>query len=210
MDEESSTEEATNRNNRILRNINNLYTFEVEKNKEPGKKLRQMSPDKICDYFFKGEEGSWGANKSFNVLTYSFETEDNNFAKTNYGAIEANRIAYLSHFPIVISPNIFWLMILQGFSRYMEINDNSERLRNKFVKNKRKKDIEIETGLNLFMASDEQWNFMIQKLLNETLKNINIDKTILEKFNKNFTTSTTEAEVGNNVTILSSFKKYFA
>lgn len=209
VDEESSTEEATNRNNRILRNINNLYTFKVEKNKEPGKKLRQMPPEKICDYFFKGEEGSWGANKTFNVLTYSFETEDNNFAKANYGAIEGYRIAYLNHFPIVISPNIFWLMILQGFSRHMEINDNSKRLRYKFVDFEGKKDIEIETGLNLFMASDEQWNLIIKKLLNETLKNINIDKTILETLNKNFSTSTKEAEVANNVTILSSFKKYF-
>ena len=119
-------------------------------------------------------------------------------------------MAYLRHFPIVISPNIFWLMILQGFSRHMEINDNSKRLRDKFVDFNGQKNISIETGItNLFLASDEQWNSIIEQLLNETLKNIKINNKILDIFNQKFSTSTNEAEIANNVTILSSFKKYF-
>ena len=100
-------------------------------------------------------------------------------------------------------------MILQGFSRHMEINKNSERIRYKFVDFEGKKNISIETGINLFMASDEQWSSVIKKLLNETFKNIKIAKPILDKFNQKFYTSTKEAEVANNTTILSSFKKYF-
>ena len=79
----------------------------------------------------------------------------------------------------------------------------------KFVDFKGKKNISIETGINLFMASDEQWNSVIEKLLKETLRNIKINKTIIDKFNKKFSTSTNESEVANNTTILSSFKKYF-
>ena len=59
------------------------------------------------------------------------------------------------------------------------------------------------------MASDKQWNSVIEKLLNETLKNIKINKTNIEKFNKKFSTSTNESKVTNNITILFSFKKYF-
>ena len=33
----------------------------------------------------------------------------------------------------------------------------------KFVDFKGKKSISIETGINLFMASDEQWNSVIEK-----------------------------------------------
>ena len=91
----------------------------------------------------------------------------------------------------------------------MEINENSERIRYKFVDFKGKKNISIEIGINLFTASDEQWNSVIEKLLNETLKNIKINETIIDKFNKKFSTSTFESEIANNTTILSSFKKYF-
>ena len=59
-------------------------------------------------------------------------------------------------------------MILQGFAKHMEINENSERNRHKFVNFDGKKNISFETGINLFTASDEQWKLFVQKLLNET------------------------------------------
>lgn len=206
---DEQTEDSTNRIRKL--EDNNSFTFKVEKNKRPGKKLRQMSPEDICDNFFKGENSSWEKEKIFEVLFYSFESGDSRFSPAgDSSVIEGYRMAYLKHFPIVLSPNIFWLMILQGFSRHMEINENSKRLRHKFVDFEGQKKIYIESGItNLFMASDEQWNLIIERLLNETLKNIKIDKTILDKFNKKFSTTTSEAEIANNVTILSSFKKYF-
>ena len=213
MDDEPTdiTDISTDRTNRISIN-NNCFTFKVEKNKKHGKKLKKFSPKDICDQFFVGEESSWRQDKNFNVLNYSFETgDDYNLSHAGDSpVIEGYRMAYLRHFPIVISPNIFWLMILQGFSRHMEINDNSKRLRDKFVDFNGQKNISIETGItNLFLASDEQWNSIIEQLLNETLKNIKINKKILDIFNQKFSTSTNEAEIANNVTILSSFKKYF-
>ena len=210
IDEETETDISTSRCNRISTN-NNCFTFKVERNKELGKKLKKVSPEDIYDQFFLGEENSWRQEKKFNILNYSFETGENYLSKAgDCPVIEGYRMAYLRHFPIVISPNIFWLMILQGFSRHMEIKDNSQRLRNKFVDFEGQKNISIETGFtNLFMASDEQWNSIIEQLLNKTLKNIKINQKILDKFNKKFSTSTNEAEIANNVTILSSFKKYF-
>ena len=74
-------------------------------------------------------------------MNYSFESGDNYFSYAgDTPVIEGNKIAYLHHFPIIISPSIFWLMILQGFSRYMEINGKAERIRYKFVDFKGKKD----------------------------------------------------------------------
>ena len=56
-----------------------------------------------------------------------------------------------------INKKHFWLMILQGFSRHMEINKNSKGLRHKFVDFEGHKNIYIESKItNLFMASDEQ------------------------------------------------------
>ena len=119
-------------------------------------------------------------------------------------------MAYLRHFPIVINPSHFWLMILQGFARHMEINDNSERNRNKLVNFEGKKDISFETGINLFTASEEQWLTFVDDLLDITTKMLEQSgKDLINLFKKEFSTSTKESIVANNIIILSSFKKYF-
>ena len=91
----------------------------------------------------------------------------------------------------------------------MEINDYAERNRYKFVNFEGREDIIIRTDLNLFRASDDQWQVIIEKLMNETLKKININENILNIFKKKFSTSTREEEVAITVTFLSIFKKYF-
>ena len=91
----------------------------------------------------------------------------------------------------------------------MEIKDNAERNRYKFVNFEGREDIIIRTDLNLFRASDDQWQVIIEKLMKETLKKININKNILNVFKKKFSTSTREEEVAITVTFLSIFKKYF-
>ena len=73
----------------------------------------------------------------------------------------------------------------------MEINNNSERNRHKFVDFKGKREVTIETGINLFRASDDQWSLFINKLLEETSKQLNkLDKNILNLFIKKFFTTT--------------------
>lgn len=120
-------------------------------------------------------------------------------------------MAYLHHWPIIINPNHLWLMVLQGFSKHMELNNNSERNRYKFVNfDGEEKKIHFETKMNLFMASEDQWNSFIEKLLDETSKKlVECGKNLINLFKEKFSTSTREAEIANNVTILSSFKKYF-
>ena len=41
-------------------------------------------------------------------------------------------LAFLDHYPVVLSPDILWMLILQGFSRHVKLNH--QKLRNKFVK----------------------------------------------------------------------------
>jgi hypothetical protein len=91
----------------------------------------------------------------------------------------------------------------------MEIEDNAKRNRFKFVKFEGQKDITIRTDLNFFRASDDQWQIIIEKLLKETSKYININQNILKVFKEKFSTSTREEEIAISVTFLSIFKKYF-
>ena len=194
------------------RNRNNGFSFIVDKNKKPeykNKLKNKKSSDDVINNFFLDPQSSLAIGKEFQPLNSSFE-EEYFYLAGDCPLIEGYRSAYLHHFPIVINPNYFWLMILQGFSKHMEIKDNSKRNRHKFVDFEGKKEIKIETGLNLFRASDDQWQIIIDNLLKETSKNItNINKDILNLINAKFSTSTREQEIANNVTFLSIFKKYF-
>ncbi len=61
--------------------------------------------------------------------------------RTN-GFADAFHYAYFGHLNLVLSPDMFWLAILQAFSVHVE--QNSEQLRSKFVDFKGKKALTID------------------------------------------------------------------
>ena len=189
------------------------FSFIVEKDKKPDLKYKLKDKCKSPKEIFKNlfhPDSTYTKGKKIEKLNYSFETgEEKLYEAGDCPFIEAYRIAYLHHFPIIINPNIFWLIILQGFSKHMEIKDNAERNRYKFVNFEGIKNIVIRTDLNLFRASDDQWQIIIEKLLKETSKKIRVNKNILNIFKQKFSTSTREEEIATTVTFLSIFKKYF-
>ena len=63
--------------------------------------------------------------------------------------------AYSYHNPVVLSPDVIWLLISQGFSHY--VNENSERLRSLFVDFEGRKTLTVQTGKNIF-APDMDWD----------------------------------------------------
>ena len=199
--------------NRIDNRREGPFSFIVEKDKKPDLKSKLKdkckSPKEIFKNFFHSDS-AYSKGKKIEKLNYSFETGEEKFYEAgDCPFIEAYRIAYLHHFPIIINPNIFWLIILQGFSKHMEIKDNAERNRYKFVNFEGRENIVIRTDLNLFRASDDQWQIIIEKLLKETSKKIRVNKNILNIFKQKFSTSTREEEIATTVTFLSIFKKYF-
>jgi hypothetical protein len=49
-----------------------------------------------------------------------------------HGLIRAVHTAYALHYPLVLSPDVVWLAIAQGFAQH--VNVHTERLRGKFVR----------------------------------------------------------------------------
>ena len=91
------------------------FSLVVEKDKRPELKNKlkdSKSPKKIIENFFR-PNSSYAQRKEIKLLNYSFETGGENFNEAgDCSFIEAYRISYLHHFPIIINPNTFWLMIL--------------------------------------------------------------------------------------------------
>ena len=55
--------------------------------------------------------------------------------------VDAVHTAFNCHYPLVLSPDMIWLCIMQGLS--IHVNENAEKLRSKFVSHQGKEDITV-------------------------------------------------------------------
>ena len=112
--------------------------------------------------------------------------------------------AYAEHRPLVLSPDMVWLLISQGFARY--VNAHSDELRNQIVSHTEKMDLVVETKKNL-LYEDADWKKLIAGFaaqINEYTKG-DVAKTITADFT---TTGVTERIV-SQVTLMETVKTYF-
>ena len=112
--------------------------------------------------------------------------------------------AYAEHRPLVLSPDMVWLLISQGFARY--VNAHSDELRDQIVSHTEKMDLVVETTKNL-LYEDADWKKLIAGFaaqINEYTKG-DIGKTITADFT---TTGVTERIV-SQVTLMETVKTYF-
>lgn len=128
------------------------------------------------------------------------ETETNNkhLLKCSVNPfVEAVRIAYGHHYPLVITPDIIWYLITCGVCKYM--NDNAEELRDKFVDHEGKKNINIE------ILSD--WNEAVEKFCKEIQNQTktNVANLIIN----DFSTTTKCSKLVSQIVMMDSFKEYF-
>ena len=118
----------------LLKNKNKKIesiTFQVEKDKKPTNSLLGKTNTKeIFNRIFlkrkqglneKGKLVYLDENEPMEILHYKFDTDKNEFF--NYekkSLIQGLVFAYKNHFPITVSPDMIWLLILQGYSRFMD------------------------------------------------------------------------------------------
>ena len=112
--------------------------------------------------------------------------------------------AYAEHRPLVLSPDMVWLLISQGFARY--VNAHSDELCDQIVSHTEKMDLVVETKKNL-LYEDADWKKLIAGFaaqINEYTKG-DVAKTITADFT---TTGVTERIV-SQVTLMETVKTYF-
>ena len=112
--------------------------------------------------------------------------------------------AYFNHCPIIVSPNVIWQLILNNFSKY--VNDNSERLREKFVDFEGKKNLTC-VRIGKLEDADKYTDDIIKDYCNQISQNIG--KELIDVLTPNYSTSTSESIISGQVSIMSTFKKYF-
>ena len=112
--------------------------------------------------------------------------------------------AYANHMSVSLSPDMVWLIISQGFARY--VNAHAEELRPKLVAHDGKMDLVIATDNDL-LTEDTDWPSLIDKFASQIDEYTKGD--IAKTMTSNFSTTGTVERVASQVTLMESVKSYF-
>ena len=115
-----------------------------------------------------------------------------------YGMYEA----YASHRPFVLSPDMIWLLISQGFSHH--INADPEKYRDRMVDFQDKMSLVVVSECPLDKA---QWDVLIPEFAQEIRENMK--GTIAETMIADFSTTTQYEQIASEITLMETTKAYF-
>ena len=110
--------------------------------------------------------------------------------------------AYAEHRPFVLSPDMVWMLISQGFSHH--INANPERYRDRMVDFQGKLSLAVESDKPL---EEARWDELIPQFAEEIKKNTK--GTIAETIIADFSTTTSYEQIASEITLMETTKAYF-
>ena len=112
--------------------------------------------------------------------------------------------AYSKHQSITLSPDMIWLVICQGFARY--VNAHSETLRSQLVSHEGVMDLAIESEKDL-LSEQVDWQKLIGGFASQIDKYTKGD--IAKNIMADFTTTGVAESVASQITLMESVKSYF-
>jgi len=115
-----------------------------------------------------------------------------------YGMYEA----YAEHRPFVLSPDMVWMLISQGFSHH--INADPEKYRDRMVDFSGKMSLVVESDKPL---DEAEWDKLIPKFADEIKSNTK--GTIAETIIADFTTTTQYEQIASEITLMETTKAFF-
>lgn len=111
--------------------------------------------------------------------------------------------AYNNHYPVVLSPDMIWLLISQGFAQH--INANPEKYRKQFVDFEGKKVLRIES--DAASLKDIDWEYHIELFSKKIGENTKDD--IAKTLTADFSTTTSVEKIASQITLMNAMQSYF-
>ena len=190
----------------------NGLTFQIENLSKPEKLLRLNSYEDIYKRLILSD---------VSMSSYSVERENINFpfnivAKSQlpdslvtfgyyHSFFNGMYQAYADHRPFVLSPDMIWLLISQGFARH--VNANAENLRHYFVDFSGRVSLIVSTNEIKLDNPNSPW----EKVFPEFTKQIaeHTGSELINLLSSDFTTTTSVEKIASEITIMEAMKPYF-
>ena len=182
-------------------------TFVVDENLAPIEKKYPMesylsSGDTAIRGIFN-DEGVPGDTHA--TIAWSFADDERFYTFTGKDPFFKTIVeAYAEHRPLVLSPDMMWVLVSQGFARY--VNAHSEQMRHLLVSHDGKMDLVVQSEKDL-LSEDADW----EKLMSDFTAQIN-DNTkgdIAQTITADFSTTGTTERITSQITLMETMKSYF-
>ena len=113
-------------------------------------------------------------------------------------------IAFAEHRPVVITPDMIWLLICQGFSYH--IRQHPEAFRSQIVSHKRKKQLIVEVS-GPEVPTREQWGEIIGEFAHQVEDNTK--GSFSSALKADYSTTGTAEKIASEITLLDTASPYF-
>jgi hypothetical protein len=121
-----------------------------------------------------------------------------------HGFIYTLHGAFNFHYPVVITPDMIWLLIAQGFAKH--VNLHAESMRNVFVEHQSKKILRVRAD-HFVKGENNNWTEVFPQFTKEIESIVKSD--LLELLVPTFSTTTAKEKAAFEVTMMDSMKAYF-
>jgi hypothetical protein len=119
--------------------------------------------------------------------------------------IAAAATAFKQHYPLVLSPDMLWLTILQGVSQH--VANHPDSLRSKLVHHETKIELIVDSPTGGLPTNDEEMLAAVNLFTKTIEKHIQPDKKFL--FQTEFSTTTAIERIAMSVVLMDTFQPYF-
>ena len=139
------------------------------------------------------------------MIAWSFSDDEQFYTFTGKDVFFKTIVqAYAEHRPLVFSPDMVWVLISQGFARY--VNAHPEQLRDQLVNHSGKMDLVVQSDKDL-LSGDADW----QKLMADFTAQINENTKgdIAKTITADFTTTGVTERITSQITLMETMKSYF-
>lgn len=118
--------------------------------------------------------------------------------------LSSARLAYAQHRPLVLSPDVIWLVIERGFVKHVDMH--AEELRSKIVTFKGKKTLKIYSR-GLMNKSAEAWEPLFSQFAGQMAPWTGME--LIQTLTADFSTTTPVALVASEIMMMSALQHYF-
>ncbi len=169
-----------------------LNTFEIETLSKPKKFIYQTPSNELFKYSKANIEKSSKFPDS--LVTFG-----------EHPFLTGILSAYKEHRPFVISPDIVWLLINQGFARH--ISNNAEEFRNQIVNFENKKTLTVLSNDIELGNPSSNWEGVFPQFTNQISDYTG--KELINILTADFSTTTQTSRIVSEITVMETVKEYF-
>ena len=188
----------------------NGITFKVEKLSKPEELLNLHSPNEIYESLILSDmdiEPYEIKEKNIKVPYHIIAKSESPDSLVSFGPnsfFNGMYQAYADHRPFVLSPDMIWLLINQGFAQH--VNANHESLRKYFVNFSGKESLIVQSHKKLKDPS-LLWEEIFPQFTEQIRKEVG--GHLVETLTCNFSTTTSLEKTVSEITIMETVKSYF-